>query len=153
MTNFPSVRCCTKRLILTKSAFVLGRVLEAIMEIKDSAPGADLVRICYIREATAEVIFNVVERVLDMFFTRANKWEACAKIGQIVALFKKGDRQKRDNYRGVCVLPMISRILARVLNKHLQNWAKKLHILAKIQNGFRPNRSTADATQIMVQIQ
>ena len=68
-------------------------------------------------------------------------------------LFKKGDRDECGNYRGVCLLAMISRILARVLAKRLRNWTEENDILEDNQSGFRPNRSTADATQVIIRIQ
>ena len=48
---------------------------------------------------------------------------------------------------------MISRILARVLAKRLRNWTEQNDILEDNQSGFRPNRSTADATQVIIRIQ
>ena len=41
-------------------------VLEAIDEFKDTSPGADRVRIGYIREATAEIKMNVTQLVQEM---------------------------------------------------------------------------------------
>ncbi|XP_075241686.1 uncharacterized protein LOC142336661 [Convolutriloba macropyga] len=128
-------------------------VLEAIDEGKDTSSGADKVRIRYIRETTAEIKLNVTQLVQEMFTTRAIRWEQSVMIGQIVALFKKGDRKECGNYRGVCLLSMLSRILARILGKRLRNWTEKLQVLHQNQNGFRPNRSTADATQVITRIQ
>ena len=54
--------------------------------------------------------------------------------------------------RGVCLLAMGSRILAKVLTKRLRTWSEKLKILDENQSGFRGGRSTADATQLLVRI-
>ena len=62
-------------------------------------------------------------------------------------VYKRRSRQPR-NYRGVCLLAMISRIVARVIAKRLRNW-----ILDNNQSGFRPGRCTADATQAITRIQ
>ena len=78
------------------------------MEVKDSASGAYKGRIRYIWNATPELKFNVIRLVQEMLATGADKWDQSAKVGQIVALFKNGDRQKCGNYRGVCLLSMIS---------------------------------------------
>ena len=69
-------------------------ILEAINEAKDSAPGKDKVRIRYVKEACAELRVNVVLLVQRLFETRANTWEDLVKVGQIVPLFKKGDRDE-----------------------------------------------------------
>ena len=71
-------------------------------------------------ECDPEQKVNVIHLVQEMFATRADKWDQSPKAGQTVALFKKGDRQKCGNYRGVCLLSMISRILARDLSKRLR---------------------------------
>ena len=48
---------------------------------------------------------------------------------------------------------MGSRILARIMANRLRIWAEKLQLLDDEQAGFRKERSTADATQIMVRLQ
>ena len=128
-------------------------IMRAIKETKDSAPGKDGVRVGYIREATPEVRQEVVKMVAFMFENRAHKWEEELKIGQMVPLFKKGDRNDTNNYRGVCLLAMASRILGRVMAKRLRWWSEHLKLTDDNQNGFRPGRSTADATQIMVRME
>ena len=88
-------------------------------EMKDSAPGEDGVRLRYICDAYVEVRMKVIEIVRMMFEKRANEWDASAKSGIIVPLFKKGDRKCVNNYRGVCLLSMCSRVLARVIAKRV----------------------------------
>ena len=58
-----------------------------------------------------------------------------------------------NNFRGVCLLPIMSRILARILATRLRNWAEATGALDENQAGFRQGKSTADATQIFVRIQ
>ena len=48
---------------------------------------------------------------------------------------------------------MISPILARVLGKRLRGWTEELNLLDENQSAFRPNRSTTDATQVLIRIQ
>ena len=128
-------------------------ILDAINELKDSAPGRDKVRVRYIKEACSEIKWNVVELTQSVFEQRADKWNASVKIGQIVPLFKKGDRENTGNNRGVCLLSMISKILARVLAKRLREWTEENGILDENQSGFRPGRAKADATEIIIRIQ
>ena len=107
----------------------------------------------YIRRASTEVVEAVINLVIYMFNERADKWENSLKCGQIIPLHKKGSRNDTNNYRGVCLLPMASRILARVLSKRLRWWSEELGLLDENQSGFRPGRSTADASQIIMRIQ
>ena len=53
-----------------------------------------------------------------MFEKDAARWDESLKVGGMVPLFKKGDRQDWNYYRGVVLLAMVSRILARVLTPH-----------------------------------
>ena len=90
---------------------------KAMEEMKDSAPGEDGVRLRYIKEACEEVKEKVIETVQMMFERNANEWEKCVKVGIMVPLFKKGSTADVNNYRGVCLLSMCSRVLARVIAK------------------------------------
>jgi hypothetical protein len=88
-----------------------------------------------------------------MFEHRAGAWEESLKTGLVVPIHKKGSRNDKNNYRGVCLLAMASRILARVVASRVRRWAEKVGVLDDNQAGFRQGRSTADATQVMVRIQ
>ena len=96
-----------------------GEIECAIKEIRESAPGKDGVRIGYIRYASEEVKGRVIRLVQRMFEEGPGGWEDSLRKGVMVPLFKKGDRNDRNNYRGVCLLAMGSRILARILAKRL----------------------------------
>ena len=128
-------------------------IMKAMSEMKDSAPGEDGVRLRYICEACEEVRGKVIEIVQMMFEKRANEWDESAKVGIIVPLFKKGDRKDVNNYRGVCLLSMCSRVLARVIAKRLALWSECLGLLDDNQAGFRVGRSTADVVQMMVRME
>ena len=130
-----------------------GEIESAMKEMKESAPGEDGVRICYIRYACEEMKERVIEMVQKMFVSRANEWSETLKGGVIVPLYKKGDREDPGNYRGVCLLAMGSRILARVIAKRLGRWAEDLALLDENQAGFRQGRSTADVAQMMVRME
>ena len=127
-------------------------VIDAMNEMKDSAPGEDAVRMRYIREACEDVKEEVIEKVQFMFENRADRWDASLKVGLMCALFKKGDRLEKKNYRGVCLLAMGSRVLARILSKRLRWWAEHMELLDENQCGFRCGRSTADVAQIVVRM-
>lgn len=60
----------------------------------------------------------------------------------IVTIFKKGDKTHCGNYRGVSLLSVTGKILARVLSNRLLPLAESY--LPETQCGFRPNRGTID---------
>ena len=121
-------------------------------EMNDSTPG-DEVRLDYIRKGGAEIIDRVVRIVQEMWRSPAKQWEEGLKVGIMVPLHKKGDRGEVNNFRGVCLLAMGSRIIARRAAKRLGVWAERVDILNDNQAGFRRGKSTANVVHIMVRLE
>lgn len=128
-------------------------ILKQMKLMKDSAPGDDGVRLSYLLKGGQEVFDKIVEMIQFMFLNGHDKWEESLKVGIVIPLHKKGDRNDPNKYRGVCLIPMGSRILARILADRVRIWAEHMGLLDDNQSGFRAGRSTADSTQIMVRIQ
>ena len=89
---------------------------------------------------------------MRIFTTRTDQMEESLEKGQIVPLLKKGNINDANNFRGVCLLSMASRILSRVIANRLRTWSGEHQVLDENQSGFRPSRSTADASQIFIRI-
>ena len=53
----------------------------------------------------------------------------------IIPLHKKRDKKDMNNFRGICLLPIMSRILARILATRLRNWAEATGALDENQAG------------------
>ena len=96
------------------------KIEEAMKEMKESAPGKDGIRMCYLKEACEEMKDALIGMVQFMFEERAHKWDEWLKGGVMCPLFKKGDRREKGNYRGVVLLAMGSRMLARVCAKMMR---------------------------------
>ena len=128
-------------------------VIREMRKMRDGAPGEDGTRLNYILKGGDEIIDEVVRLVRYMWENSADSWEDSLKRGVIIPLFKKGDFNDPNNYRGVCLLPMGRRIVARIAATRLKGWAEAMGLLDDNQAGFRKGRSTADATQIMMRIQ
>ena len=120
-------------------------------ELRESSPEEDLIRISYTREGREELVDRIVGMVQVMFESLAERWEELLRVGIMVPLFK-GARGV-NNYRGVCLLAMGSKILDRVIAKRLNVWAEKRGILDENQAGFRKGRSMADLAQVMMKMQ
>ena len=113
----------------------------------------DGVHLIYLVKAWPEIKDRLIEMIQYMFNHGADTWEEALKIGLVIPLHKKGDKNSTHNYRGVCLLAMGSRILARILADRLRIWAEKVELLDEEQAGFRAKRSTCDVTQVMFRIQ
>ena len=71
------------------------------------------------------------------------------KIVNITSVFKKGDRDLKDNYRPVSILPVISKIFEKLLCKQITMFIDPL--LCKFQRGFRKGYGAQDRLLAMLE--
>ena len=128
-------------------------IIKEWAKVKEKAPGEDDIRMIYLKSAPIEFQKRIVKMIQTMFTTSAEYWDDIVKVGIIIPLHKKGAKDNPDNFRGVCLLSMVSRILARILTTRLRDWGEEFGALDDNQDGFRQHRSTTDTTQIMVRLQ
>ena len=83
--------------------------------------------------------------------TREGIFPDSLKIAKIVPIFKKGSPWEVGNYRPISLLPAISKIFEKVINNQLTEFLEDNDILPKTQFGFRKNRSTTNAVELLVQ--
>jgi len=57
--------------------------------------------------------------------------------GVIIPLFKEGERQNVDNYRGITLLSVVGKLYTSILNSRISNWIEKEKKLVEEQGGFR----------------
>ena len=57
---------------------------------------------------------------------------------------KKGDDKNPDNYRGMSLLSVVSKVFTAILNKRLYTWAEHEQKISKEQAGFRKGYSAVD---------
>ena len=62
-----------------------------------------------------------------------NSWSE----GIITPVFKKGDYNDCNNYRGITLLSCLSKIFTALLDDRLSTWAKKYDLISDAQFGFR----------------
>lgn len=65
-------------------------------------------------------------------------------------IHKSGDNDVVNNYRPISVLPVMSKILEKVLNNRLINYLESKQLLSSNQFGFRQGKSTSDAVSVVV---
>ena len=67
------------------------------------------------------------------------------KSARITPILKAGDPKNLANYRPIAILPLISKILEKILTARIINFSNKHSIFSANQFGFLPKRSTCDA--------
>ena len=117
-------------------------VKKAINQLSTGkAPGADAIPVELYKHGGD----TLLQKLTDLF---SRMWDdevipQQLKDASIIHLYKKGNRQHCDNYRGISLLAIAGKILARVmLNRlivHLEHG-----LLPESQCGFRGGRGTVD---------
>ena len=67
------------------------------------------------------------------------------KIAKIVPIYKAKEKTDLTNYRPISLLPVLSKILEKIVHKRVYSFLVKYDILYQSQYGFRDKRSTTDA--------
>ena len=67
------------------------------------------------------------------------------KMARLVPIHKKGPRDLIENYRPISVLPVISKIMERILYEQIYQYLSDNSLLTEYQYGFRKMHSTVSA--------
>ena len=141
LSRLPPDRACADYLADLPSDEEIRRVWK---KMRESAGGPDEVTINMLRysgQTLQERFFDLVRRLWQSL----GSWEPSVHAAEVLALFKKGDRAKLDNYRCICLLSVASRVVARVISCRLRDHTEAVGTFRCDQWGFRLGRSTRDA--------
>ena len=64
----------------------------------------------------------------------------------VLPLFKGGEQTNPNSYRPISILPCVSKILEKLVNKQLTGYLNVAGILSDVQSGFRPGYGCTTAT-------
>ena len=93
-------------------------------------------------------IYPSILPALNIIFNKSIEsgiFPECMKIAIVKPLYKAKSKLEICNYRPISLLPVISKILEKIIHSRLTNFFKKYNILYEGQYGFRKLRSTTDA--------
>jgi len=71
------------------------------------------------------------------------------KEGWIYPIFKKGEKNKAENYRGITLMDTAYKLYAMILEEKLREEVDRLKLLPETQAGFRKGRSGIENIYIM----
>ena len=121
-------------------------IRRAIKSLKNGkAPGEDMI-IAELLKADLEFTTDRVKELVDLIW-RLEKVPFKWKRGLIIKIPKKGNLRKCKNWRGVTLLPVVSKISGRIIIDHVCMGID--HRLRKEQAGFRSVRGTTEQIFIL----
>jgi hypothetical protein len=95
----------------------------------------------------------------DLFFSLLYAFNALYSMGEyylswsnsiIHTIFKnKGDKELPDNYRGIALAPILSKVYSKLIYMRMKTWCEKNDKISIFQAGFRSNYSTVDNIFVM----
>ncbi len=71
------------------------------------------------------------------------------KHATVTPLFKSGEKDNPSNYRPISILPVLSKILEKIVSSQLTTYLESNKYLSNTQHGFRPKLSTETALTVI----
>ena len=71
-------------------------------------------------------------------------------MANVIPIFKKDNRQSKENYRPVSLLSSLSKVCEKIVFIRLYNFLLEIHFLNPFQSGFRPGDSTVNQLVFIV---
>ena len=87
------------------------------------------------------ILFN---KILDLEY-----FPSVWAIGNVVPVFKKGDKSDANNYRGITIISCLGKLFTKIMNNRINRFVEEKNILSDVQYGFRKDRSTIDCLFIV----
>ena len=118
-------------------------VIYAIGKLKNGkSPGPDELISEFFKYA-GDLTVNMLVKLFNKLFDHGiypKCWMECV----IVPLFKKGDVNDTNNYRGISLCNTSSKLYGIIINSRLQSWVTMNNITGEHQAGFKKDYSTMD---------
>jgi hypothetical protein len=114
---------------------------------KRKAPGWDGVQ----NEAWMYGTERMVERMVELMngVWRGEGFPEDWREGVICPIFKKGEKNRAENYRGITLLNTGYKLYASVLSERMKREIEEKGVLPDSQAGFRKGRGTVDNVYIL----
>ena len=71
-----------------------------------------------------------------------NKFTCAFKLAEVKPIFKKGPKTNFSNYQPISLLPILSKVIEKVVHKQTTKFLNDNNIFYKYESGFRNNHST-----------
>ena len=89
----------------------------------------------------AQILAKPISELCNFSMPLGSFLDAC-KIAKVKPIFKKGSKTNPPNYRPISLLPLLCKVLKRVVRDQTEEFLSLNKILYDYQSGFRKNHST-----------
>jgi hypothetical protein len=133
----------------TLSATDEEEVREVILALKNtSAMGADGIRVNTLKYCIDEVCRHIVDIINRSFIE--NKVPTGMKIAKVIPIFKGGSPTDPNNFRPISILPVLSKVLEKIVQRRLLTFLRLNYELFARQYGFVEKSNTVCALFDMI---
>ncbi|CAB4007916.1 Hypothetical predicted protein [Paramuricea clavata] len=94
-----------------------------------------------ILQVAAPVIAPSLTEIFNMSID-SDQFPSDWKAARVIPLFKKGQRSMLGNYRPISILPVVSKLMERIMYDQMYEYLNQNNLFSKHQFGFRPYHST-----------
>ena len=126
-------------------------IIGAIKKLKNNkATGPDLV-MAEMLKSSVRLLIPYLVCLFNIIFSTGKFPDSWSK-SIIVPIHKKGCLTNPDNFRGISLTSIFSKVFTHILNSRLQSWADSYELIAEEQGGFRRGYSTVDNIYILHEV-
>lgn len=100
---------------------------------------------------TSEILLSILNlivipltQLINLSF-KENVFPSCFKMAKVVPIPKKGNLNELTNHRPVSVLPILSKVVEKIIKTQIYNFFERNNLFNECQFGFRSGRSTSGA--------
>ena len=116
-------------------------VLKHLQSINTSkAAGLDKFAGKFLKDG-ASILVTPITQICNLSILLSTFPKKC-KTAKLKPLFKKGSRTECKNYRPISLLPLVSKIIEKVIHNQVDSFLRSHNIIYKYQSGFRTSHST-----------
>ena len=117
-------------------------ILKILMNIDTAkSAGIDNLNGRFLKDG-AEILASPIAQLCNLSIITSS-FPDCCKTAKLKPLFKgKGSKTNPKNYRPISLLPLISKIMERVIYDQTELFLSQNNVLYRFQSGFRKNHST-----------
>ena len=123
--------------LATVSKFTILTILENTKVSKTA--GLDNLSGHFLKDE-AKVLAKPITDLFNLSITSGKFPDSC-KLAKLKPIYKKGSLTEASNYRSMCLLPLISKVIEKVIHDQTSTFLNSRNLLYYYQSGFCKNHS------------